>query len=144
MTRKSAVEVQGFEYDWLACDAAGHVALFSTAGAGYAPPEFLADVELLDAAISELLARPISTEVTHVRAVAKGLPNTWGEVAKRGVFAFDSDPLGAPYSLVARPVHPILVHELPASIAAVVSRVRLESLQFETARTIPTSDLGGP
>jgi hypothetical protein len=36
-TPKSAIEIQGFEYDWLGVDDSGCVALFSTAGAGYAP-----------------------------------------------------------------------------------------------------------
>src|SRR5437899_85750 len=41
MGAKSADEILGLEFDWLASDADGHVALFSTAGGGYAPEDFL-------------------------------------------------------------------------------------------------------
>ena len=56
MTAKSADQVLGFEYDWLASDVDGHVALFSTAGGGYAPNEFLRDTAEHDAAIELILA----------------------------------------------------------------------------------------
>jgi len=38
---KSAFEILGMEYDWLECDSSDHFALFSTAGARYAPAAFL-------------------------------------------------------------------------------------------------------
>jgi hypothetical protein len=37
MSAKSAIDIQGFEYDWLAVDLDGHVAVFTTAGDGFAP-----------------------------------------------------------------------------------------------------------
>lgn len=48
MVNKSRDEIHGLEFDWLARDADGNVALLSTAGGGYAPEEFLRDTDLHD------------------------------------------------------------------------------------------------
>jgi hypothetical protein len=40
-TEKSAIEILGLEYDWIGHDEDGRVALFSTAGTGYAQEAFL-------------------------------------------------------------------------------------------------------
>ena len=77
MTAKTPDEVQGFEYDWLACDGAGHVALLSTAGGGYAPQALLADTEGTERAIEILLKLPLTSAVEVAPRVAEGLPNTW-------------------------------------------------------------------
>lgn len=50
MRAKSAAEILGLEFDWLASDADGHVALFSTAGGGYTPEAFLQDTDAHDRA----------------------------------------------------------------------------------------------
>lgn len=48
MAQETQDSIQGFEYDWLACDQDGFVGFFSTAGGGYAPDEFLQDVDAHD------------------------------------------------------------------------------------------------
>ena len=103
VTRKSADEIQGFEYDWLACDLDGCVALFSTAGAGYPPEEFLEDTDVYDAAIDAVLALPASTTAKVAPPTRPGFTNTWTLAAERGLFAFDCDPNGGPYVLAAAP-----------------------------------------
>lgn len=60
---KSAEEIQGLELDWLRSDADGHVALFSTAGAGFAPAEFLRDTDAHDEAIDAVLTDDLLKEV---------------------------------------------------------------------------------
>lgn len=132
---KSAEEIQGLELDWLGSDADGHVALFSTAGAGFAPAEFLRDTDAHDEAIGVVLALPASTAAKFAPAVAPGLTNTWKLVAERGLYAFDCDPNGGPYRLVAAPVVPIRVDALPSTAAGVVARIRL-GLRFETTGSI--------
>lgn len=125
MTSMSREQIAGFEYDWLACDAAGHVALFSTAGSGHAPEEFLRDPDAHDAAIAAILAHPSSTTAKVAPAIAPGLTNTWKMVAERGLYAFDGDPSGGPYRLVAAPDRPVRVTSMPAQVAEVVSRLAL-------------------
>lgn len=100
---KSAEEILGLEFDWLASDADGFVALFSTAGGGYAPDEFLRDTDAYDAAIDVVLGSPASTVARFAPELPPGLKNTWRMVAERGLFAFDSDPHGGPYRMVAAP-----------------------------------------
>lgn len=141
MMAKSADEIRGIEYDWLASDEEGQVGLFSTAGGGCAPAELLRDTDAHDAAIDAILALPASTAATFAPALAPGLPNTWKMVAERGLYAFDCDPNGGPYRLVAAPLAPIRVDSLPASAADVASRLRL-GVRFEV-QSVVTSDLLG-
>ena len=55
MKPKTAQDVAGFEYDWLACDARGRVGFFSTAGGGYAPTALLENSDAYDEAIDAIL-----------------------------------------------------------------------------------------
>lgn len=123
-TSKMTADIQGIEYDWLGCDSNGHIALFSTAGAGYAPPEFLRDTDAHDIAIQEILALPSTTEVRFFPVVGSGLVNTWRLVAERGLYAYDCDPSGGPYRLVAAPVVAAKADALPRAVLEVATRVR--------------------
>ena len=138
---KLAEEIQGLEYDWLASDEDGHVALFSTAGGGYAPAEFLRDTNAHDAAIDAILAVPVSTAASFAPAVAPGLQNTWKMVAERGLFAFDCDLNGGPYRLVAAPLVPLRMDFLPAFASDVVSRLKLK-MRFEVQAVVTAELLG--
>jgi hypothetical protein len=86
VTAKSADDIRGVEYDWLASDADGHIALFTTAGAGFAPEEFLRNTDEHDAAIAAVLAAKASTSSRFAPELAPGLENTWRLMAERGVF----------------------------------------------------------
>ncbi|WP_147445575.1 hypothetical protein [Corallococcus aberystwythensis] len=63
MSMKSVQDIQGYEFDWPACDDAGHVGFFSTAGGGYVPSKVLLDTDALDAAIHDILASAVSSGV---------------------------------------------------------------------------------
>lgn len=127
---KSADEILGLEFDWLASDADGYVALFSTAGGGYAPDEFLRDTDAHDAAIDAVLASPASTVARFAPELPPGLKNTWRMVAERGLFAFDSDPHGGPYRVVAAPADPIRIVDLPRGVIDIVGRLKLRQVRF--------------
>ncbi|KYF87379.1 hypothetical protein BE17_18680 [Sorangium cellulosum] len=135
---KSANEILGMEFDWLASDADGYVALFSTAGGGYAPDEFLRDTDAHDAAIDVVLASPASTVARFAPELAPGLKNTWRLVAERGLFAFDSDPHGGPYRMVAAPVDPIRIADLPRRVNDIVERLKLRQVRFADQSVVPT------
>jgi hypothetical protein len=130
MNKKSREGIRGFEYDWLASDADGHVALFSTAGGGYAPEEFLDDIDVHDLAIATILWLPVSTRARSAPQLSTHLPNTWRGVAERELFAYDSDFHGGPYRLVAAPEIPVHVGDLPASVAGAVRSVSFRNLCF--------------
>ena len=136
MGAKSAEEILGFEFDWLASDADGHVALFSTAGGGFPPREFLRDTESHDAAIDAILASAARTEARFAPQLHSGLQNTWRAVAERGLFAFDSEPHGGPYRLVAVPKDPIRVADLPDAADAVARQLVYSHLRFSELQEI--------
>lgn len=138
MTAKSAEEIAGLEYDWLARDAEGHVALFSTAGGGYAPSRFLHDTDAHDAAIDAIVALPPSTEVERAPELPPHLDNRWRSVAERGLFAFDSDPNGGAYRLVAIPMNAARIGELDALFPWVENLVALRYLRFAEQPVVST------
>jgi hypothetical protein len=133
------VEIVGMEYDWLGCDANGHVALFSTAGAGYAPEAFLRNVAAHDAAIQCVLELPVTTEARFFPDIGPDLINTWRLVAERGLYAYDCDPNGGPYHLVAAPVVAVTANTLPAEVAEVATKVRCPE-RFER-QTVITEEM---
>ena len=137
MNAKSADEILGFEFDWLASDADGHVAIFSTAGGGYAPEEFLQDTEAHDLAIDAILTSAASTKAQFAPQLPEGLKNTWRMMAERGVFAFDSDPHGGPYHLVAAPEFAIRVSALPGPAATVARVLVFSHLRFADMAEVP-------
>lgn len=122
-TSKTAEDVAGMEYDWLGCDSKGHVALFSTAGAGYPPAEFLRDTDAHELAIRSVLALAATTGAQFHPPVAPGLANPWRLVAERGLYAYDSDMNGRGYRLVAAPIVAVTVEALPAEIVRVARDV---------------------
>ncbi len=136
MPARTADDIRGYEYDWLACDADGHVALFSTAGGGFAPEEFLRDTEAHDAAIDAIVAEPASTRARFAPHLKPGLESAWIAMAERGLFAFDSDPCGGPYRLVAAPERPIRVPELPQAAAGVVRRLECPRVRFPDVQEV--------
>jgi hypothetical protein len=139
MGAKSADDVSGLEFDWLAGDADGNVGFFSTGGGGYAPEDFLLNTDAHDQAIDAILALPARTTVGHARQLAPTLQNTWQMMAERGIFAFDSDPNGGPYRLVASPAVPVRVAELPEAAAAVIRQLSFRHLRFTELQEVPAA-----
>jgi hypothetical protein len=134
-------DIRGHEYDWLAVDADGVVGFFSTAGGGYAPEAFLEDIDAFDSAITTILSLPATTSSTCVRELPPGHTNTWRLMADRGLFAFDSDPLGGPYRLIAAPHQAIAPDSLPSSVRLVLERLVLPSVTFKTAKEVTETQI---
>jgi len=67
--------------------------LFSTAGGGFAPVEFLRDTAVHDIAIKAVLVLPASTEAKFSPDLAPRIVNTWRLVAERGLYAYDCSPV---------------------------------------------------
>jgi hypothetical protein len=103
------------------------------------PKEFLRDTGGHDIAIQAVLALPASTEARFAPDLAPGLVNNWRLIAERGLYAYDCDPNGGPYRLVAAPAVPVRADALPAVAANVVTRLRCV-LRFETLAVI-TSEM---
>ncbi|MCH2093320.1 hypothetical protein IAE60_00345 [Pseudoxanthomonas mexicana] len=76
---RPAPEIVGFEFDWLAIDKEGRLALFSTAGSGMAPKSAIDARESLDAVLS-LIETP-NWGTVHV----------WDDYASVGLYVYDWD-----------------------------------------------------
>lgn len=113
---------EGFEFDWLAIDRNGFVAIFSTAGSGLVPPGFAP--ALHDAAIDSLAAGEATSGVLCAPLLAADRRNLWRELAERGLFGFDAAPTGGPFRRVAIPSQPALVEALLPSVVAVATVLR--------------------
>lgn len=137
MGPRTAEEIRGVEYDWIACDLEGHVALLSTAGGGYAPEGYLRNTDLHDAAIDAILALPTSTSALFAPVLKPGLTNIWRLVAERGLFAYDADVHGGPYRLVAAPAEPATTARMPAGVRSVLREAEFRNLRFAQLTTIP-------
>jgi len=139
--RTRSDELLGTEYDWLASDADGRVALFSTAGGAVVPNGFLGSVDQHDRAIDAILQLAPTTSELFAPTLAPGLDNTWAEVARRGLFAYVSDAHGGPYRLVAAPTNPAHLSSLPESVRQVAEKLKFAHLSFAQTDTIPAATI---
>lgn len=130
MTAKTKEDIEGYEYDWIACDADGHVALFSTGGSGYAPVAFLRDIDAHDAAIDRIIAMPASTQALKCPDLGPEYANTWRDVAVRGLFAFDCDSSKGAYKRVAVPLSPAYLHDFDHSVVETAKQICLGNIRF--------------
>ena len=89
----------GFEFDWFAQDAEGHVALFSTGGFAPVPRTVQAHYQGHDRAAS-------SIEVPHW-----GSLSVWKDYARQGLYVFDWVPNVGPYLQLEQPEG-----EMPAAL----------------------------
>lgn len=138
--RLSISELEGFEYDWLGVDSAGFVGFFSTAGCG-APPMALADdFASYNDGVAEMSALSKVGPARCCPEVAEDAVYIWRTMAERGIYAFDSTPLGGPYRLRCAPITPMLLHTFSPAIQALCSRVRFPELNFSDREAIDAID----
>lgn len=76
---RSAQEIVGVEFDWLAIDREGRLALFATAGSGMAPRSAMDASESLDAALS------------LIKTPNWGSLQVWDDYASVGLYVYDWD-----------------------------------------------------
>ena len=135
-----SIDLSGFEFDWLACDGRNHVAFFSTAGAGFYPVYFSMNLDEYRHAIGNLLKMKETSDVAFFPEIKAGLKNDWRDLAARGLFSYDCDPCGGDYVLVAKPLKPIFISDLPRDLARIVSIERFKSIDFSASNKIKPSD----
>ena len=137
----SADDLLGWDAEWVASDADGHIGLFTTAGDGYMPESAWRDVDALTAAVAAILGMSVSTTARFAPEVRPGSENIWRDAAERGLFGFDSDGDGAGYNRVASPMTPVHVSAMPAAAAGVLRRVHCPHVNFAASETISASSL---
>ena len=84
---------------------------------------------------------PESTRARFAPVLTSEHQNTWSLVAERGLFAFDADPNGGPYQLIAAPDRPVLATALPATVTGVLSELQFQHIRFDTIGTLSEASL---
>ena len=143
MNAKTLDDINGYEYNWLGCDKSGQIALFSTAGSGYAPGVFLANIDIYDQAIDHILKLPRTTSARAFPKIGEGFQNTWKQVAERGIYSYDADFTDGSYKLVSVPNDAAYVDELPAEIATVIKQFRFSDVLFDAKEVFEEFDIVG-
>ena len=119
-------EIRGVEFDWFACDQAGHVAQFLAAGDDRVPQAALASEELLERLHVYIDTLP---QTESVNAPAGGFDAHLAGPQQRGAFVYDAVPGRAGiYRLAALPITPLKVEALPAELQAYLSTLILNAL----------------
>lgn len=133
-------EFSNLELDWLACDADGFVAMFSSAGFNAVPEESVPVADSLDAALDRIKALPVAGEATSISGGTT--PDDWIATARRGFFAFDWAHMRDRYQLEASPSRPIHIDEIPDDVISdVAKRVRIP-VRFSQLRWIDWNEVG--
>lgn len=139
MIRRHVHELSNIELDWLACDADGFVALFSSAGFGPVPEELPAMVEAIDAALDRIKALPLTGDEASADTTD---PDEWTAAAQRGFFAFDWAHDHDRYEIEALPKRPLRLDQIQDEvIREIVSRVRIP-VRFSHVRWVDWDDAG--
>lgn len=124
----------GLDFDWLASDAEGYVALFASAGGEIPPDAVLRDLAAHVRALGVLLAAPASTRALF--APSGGGEGRWRAAAERGLFVYRCSPAGGPYRLVAAPETPVRVLHLAAGPGLLVQALRFSQLRFRHIQSV--------
>lgn len=124
--------LQGFDVGWIATDAIGQVALFTTAGSGPIPDSALPSVENSE---EWVLSLPELSDVDLVTSMSGA--NAFVAFAKRGFFAYDWSDVHRTarqalngYELQNRPLSPLTILDLPAPLRALAEVTRLSGVTF--------------
>jgi hypothetical protein len=125
------------EYDWLATDAEGHLAVCSTAGYGEVPLSVL-QAEDSDRALERriheiIMGLPITGEPAR-EGRGPGECVEFLEFGRRGVFVFDWHPSNRQYERIVRPMTPVAMN------LASVSAVSFTAVDFRHRQTFRASE----
>lgn len=128
------VESVGLDFDWLASDAEGYVAVFASGGGEIPPDAVLGDMDAHVRALDALLAAPVSTRALFA-PLGPG-EGRWRAAAERGLFVYRCGPGGGAYRLVAAPEIPIRALQLGAGPGLLVQAMRFGQLRFRYIHSV--------
>jgi hypothetical protein len=136
-------DLQGLDCAWLATDDMDQIAVFTTAGEGPIPTAALASVESAEELIATL---PETTQYELLVQLAR--PDDFIAFASRGFFAYDWFDIHRTnkestncYDLLAKPLRPITLSELPVSLQELASATRISGVTFGQ-QSLPISQIG--
>ena len=127
MTPVDRRELPGMEFDWLASDEAGHLAQMLSSGIGRVPEVALSSEETLFALHLFLDELPIREALSVPEGSFQAL---LAQPQRRGLYVYDADAKGVDdtgrtgdYVLVAAPVQPLTLEQVPEKFRGVVARM---------------------
>ena len=135
--RIDEIDQEDADIDWFATDSNGHI-LHVASGGGILPESVASSQEVLLELHQYFLTLP-DIEVAEVANGAEEASSyqSFARYARRGLFSFEKTRLheraDTRYHLVARPLRPLLVAELPKNIAQLLSRTLLPGTVSEKA-----------
>jgi hypothetical protein len=129
-------DVAGREWDFLATDRDGSVALITSAGYGPIPQAVLSHGVSVEAAVAGLQTQlPVISESLGRREQdLSGDYSDWFEASKRGLYTYDWHVHGGPYEQVSAPSVRLRAEDLTPEIGYAAGLLRLPVLFAETAQ----------
>ena len=117
---------RGIEFDQLALDINGSVALLRSAGYGRVPPAVRQHVDLVDDVIDVVDELPVIGAATDIVPSEEDVNYTdWRQAAARGPYVHDWTTRHGPYQRLVSPTKPISPDELPLSTVTVAQLVQI-------------------
>ena len=136
--------LQGIDAAWIAADASGFLAIFTTGGEGPVPDTAMLSIE---SAEESVLYLPETTWAELLVTIPR--PDSFIAFAKRGLFAYDwSDvhrtarQVVGGYELQARPAQPLLLTDLPQPLQVMATATKLSGVSFGTSIVVPAEWVG--
>jgi hypothetical protein len=126
---------------WLASDRVGHVAAFITAGRGPIPLVILDRIDFDHEDVEPSVANLARVGDANL-LVSVPRPDDFIAMAERGIFVYDwtdasrGSGLLRAYELVAAPLSPIAVTELPNELVSFIGGARFTQLEFSGSRIV--------
>ncbi|MFI6427884.1 hypothetical protein [Promicromonospora sp. NPDC050880] len=129
-------DVAGREWDFLAIDRDGSVALISSAGYGPIPDAVLSQGVSVETVVAGLRTElPVIGESLDRREQDRlGDYSDWFEASKRGLYTYDWHVHGGPYEQVSAPSAVLRAEGLTPEVSHVAALLRLPVLFAETAQ----------
>ncbi|WP_433013573.1 hypothetical protein [Kribbella sp. CA-294648] len=121
-------DLWGLEWDFLAVDSAGHVAVLSSAGYGPIPELVLAAREVVGRADDAIEALPTFTQAVRDNPEREGNFSDWYSLSERGLFAYDWNLWHGPYKRIASPAEPLNISSLPEQVQAAARLLQIPYL----------------
>lgn len=133
------------DWAWLAVDAVGGVAVFTTAGVAPIPVAVLRNAEWVEP-VEELIGQ-MPAGAGYELLVRYSRPDDYIGFASRGFFAYDWQDVHRTigktraYELIAKPAVPVHVDDLPPAIARAARLAVLASVRFKSATSLAVERL---
>lgn len=136
--------IQEIDAAWLAVDAIGQVALFTTGGDGPIPDSALPST---DTAESDVLSLPETCDCILLVKIKR--PDDFVAFARRGFFAYDWSDVHRPqkqalggYELQALPARPLCYADLPPALRALTTNTKLLDTTFGSSVVVLSIPVG--